>query len=175
MSHLGNHSNSAKSSKDLDNQANTNRQYRDKQKTRQQQLFAHANQSEYQEFMQIKDSAKNRGRGDIRDRKHGQDVDKRAQGQMYASPQYKSDKTSQQYHILVGQLVINIYFVQFNIHFDDSCSLKQGNCFVLSNYGCKTICPCKSWNTLFLEFSGYVYGINKLFKFAQSNLNNYKL
>ena len=104
MTHLGNYSNSAKSPKDLVNLANTNRQYRDKQKTRQQQLFANANQSEYQEFMQIKDLAKNRGRDETWDRKHGSDVDQRSHGQrqMHASPSYKSDKTPQQYHILVG-------------------------------------------------------------------------
>lgn len=106
-SHSGSHGNTGKSVKDLDNIANANRQYREKQKLRQQQYFSQGNQNEYQEFIQFKDS-KTRAREawDRKQREKG-DGDKRSQGQgqIYGSPNYKSDKKmqQQQYHILVSQ------------------------------------------------------------------------
>lgn len=83
-----------KSSKEQDNINNTNRQFREKQKLRQQQYFSQMNQSEYQELLQFKDS-KTRAR-EARERKQ-QRPDQSAQG--YGSPNYKSDK-KQQFHIL---------------------------------------------------------------------------
>lgn len=52
---------SYKSTKTHDDSNNSGKQYRDKQKLKQQQYFAQQNQSEFQEFLQFKDS-KSRGR-----------------------------------------------------------------------------------------------------------------
>lgn len=84
-----------KSSKEQDNISNSNRQYRDKQKLRQQQYFSQMNQTEYQELLSINKDSKTRAR-EARERKQ-QRSDQTAQG--YGSPNYKSDK-KQQYHIL---------------------------------------------------------------------------
>ncbi|WAR00760.1 DCP2-like protein, partial [Mya arenaria] len=93
------------SSKEQDNVANTNRQFREKQKQRQQQYFSQLNQNEYQEFMQFKD-AKSRAR-DSRERKkkENSEGDRWSQSQGYSSPGgFKSDRKqqqqAQQYHIL---------------------------------------------------------------------------
>ncbi|XP_060604814.1 m7GpppN-mRNA hydrolase-like [Ruditapes philippinarum] len=84
-----------KSTKDTDNISNSNRQYKEKQKLRQQQYFSQMNQSEYQELLHLKDS-KTRAR-EARDRKQQRHEQSTTQG--YASPNYKSDK-NQQFHIL---------------------------------------------------------------------------
>lgn len=90
-----------KRTKDADNLNSSSRQYREKQKLRQQQYFAMMNQNEYQELVQFKDS-KTRAR-EARDRKQQRSEQNLTQG--YASPSYKSEK-NQQFHILVSLLQI---------------------------------------------------------------------
>ena len=89
-------------SKDTDN-INNNRQYREKQKVRQQPYFSQMNQSEYQ------DIPKGRTR-DGRERKQQRLEQNTSQG--YGSPNYKTEK-NQHFHILVSMHVLIRYFLSY--------------------------------------------------------------
>lgn len=96
---------SYKSNKTYEDSNNSGKQYRDKQKLKQQQYFAQQNQSEFQEFLQFKDS-KTRGR-EARDQRRQRSESPRKEayqkggysGSQGYSPSFKQDK-KQQYQIL---------------------------------------------------------------------------
>ena len=92
--------------KSHDDSNNSGKQYRDKQKLKQQQYFAQQNQSEFQEFLQFKDS-KTRGREAREQRKQRSGSPRKEayqtggySGNQGYSPSFKQDK--KQYQILVS-------------------------------------------------------------------------
>ena len=106
-----------KPNKSFDDAANSGKQFRDKQKLKQQQYFAQQNQNEFQEYLQFKDS-KTRGREAREQRRQGSESPRKdayqkggySNNQGY-SPSFRQDK-NKQFQILVSTISV------FQIIFD---------------------------------------------------------